>query len=328
MQPAVGGAARTASGTVVLTVTPNPSLDLLFDTESLVWDDANRMADPRRRAGGQGINVTRAVRALGGRSEAVALLGGRVGDEIEAMLAAEATPLHAVRSGGGETRTFVAVRESATGRSMLLNARGPARDAADAGALEAACLHALETLRPAWLACCGSLPAGFPRDFYARLVEAGRQAGARTVVDCDGEPLRLAVAAGCDLLVPNQHEAERLTGRSIRDLDDACAAARSLNGMGVDLAAVTLGAAGAVLCRAGECWRALPPRMAAGSAVGAGDAFLAGLLHALEAGTDLPDVLRRAAAAGSAVLLSTGAVLLDAADLESLAGRIEVGRVG
>jgi fructose-1-phosphate kinase PfkB-like protein len=75
----VSGHGPGADRTLVLTLTPNPSLDLLFSAERLVWDDANRLSDPRRRAGGQGMNVTRAALALGARSEAIALLGGRTG---------------------------------------------------------------------------------------------------------------------------------------------------------------------------------------------------------------------------------------------------------
>jgi predicted alpha/beta-fold hydrolase len=61
---------------LILTVTPNPSLDLLYRASTLVWDDANRIPEPRRRPGGQGINVARAVRSLGGEAAAVTMLGG------------------------------------------------------------------------------------------------------------------------------------------------------------------------------------------------------------------------------------------------------------
>jgi 1-phosphofructokinase family hexose kinase len=310
--------------TLVLTVTPNPSLDLLFESGPLVWDDANRMPDPRRRPGGQGINVTRAVRRLGGGSTAVALLAGATGDEIGRALHAEGTPLVAVAA-DGETRTFVAVREAESGRSMLLNARGPDRSAADAERLAEAVHGALAALRPRWLACCGSMPAGFPADLYARLAAAARAAGVQVVVDCDGEPLRLAAAAGCDLLVPNRHEAERLLETPIRTVSEAAAAARRLAQQAA-CAAVTLGAGGAVLARSEECWHAQVPPLHTGSAVGAGDAFLAGLLLALGSSVSPPldEVLRSATAAGAATLLSRGTDLVAAADAARLAGRVEV----
>src|SRR5690606_27197723 len=70
--PLLSRANRKARETnVILTLTPNPSLDLLFEAESLRWNDANRLEAPRRRPGGQGINVVRAARALGGDARAV-----------------------------------------------------------------------------------------------------------------------------------------------------------------------------------------------------------------------------------------------------------------
>ena len=306
----------------ILTVTPNPSLDLLFAADRLVWDDANRLTDPRRRPGGQGINVARAVRALGGDATAVTLLGGRTGDELEAVLTAEGLPLRVVRA-AEETRTFVAVREHASGASLLLNARGPARSAADARRLRDAVLDALHDWRPAWLACCGSLPTGFPPDFYLDLARAARDAGARVVVDCDGEAMRLAAGA-CDLLVPNRHEAERLTGLAAETVADAARTARQLTANGTALAAVTMGALGAMLASERRVWHGAAPGAGDGSAVGAGDSFLAGLLCALTADTPLPAALARAVAAGAAVLDSTGAALLEPDRVRALASTVAV----
>jgi 1-phosphofructokinase family hexose kinase len=302
---------------LILTVTPNPSLDLLFEVDRLVWDDANRMDEPRRRPGGQGINVARAVTVLGGRSLAVALLGGSTGDHIAAVLAAEGTPLRHVPC-RDETRTFVAVRELRTAHNLLLNARGPRRTPDDADRMAGEVASALEELRPAWLACCGSLPPGFPPGFYARLAAVGRESGARVVVDCDGEPLRLAVAAGCDLLVPNQHEAERLAGTAVRTLDEAEVVAASLRDAGTPTVCITMGATGAVLATGEGCWRACPPPVAGGSAVGAGDAFLAGLLMARLRADEPETALRYAVAASAATLRSAGASLIRAADVREL----------
>ena len=80
---------------------------------------------------------------------------------------------------------------------------------------------------------------------------------------------------------------------------------------------VTLGSDGAVAVdREGAWWArpALPASLAAevaeGSAVGAGDAFLAALLLALDAGRALADALPGAVATGTAALLSRGPALV------------------
>ena len=308
---------------VILTLTPNPSLDLIFETDQLVWDDANRMADPRRRPGGQGINVARAVRELGGDAQVLTLLGGRTGAEIESMLSSEGVRMHAART-EGDTRTFVAVRETVTGRSMLLNARGPARCHDDANALLELLESVLQQERPLWLACCGSVPSGFPADFYARAAALARNSGVCVVVDCDGEALR-AAADACDLLVPNRHEAERLTGITINDMHSARDAARSMLRGHIRRAAVTLGDAGAILASHHGAWLARAPVLTSGSAVGAGDAFLGALLRHDEL-TD-EQALRHAVAAGSAALLSRGTDLITAKDASWLIQLVQVQRL-
>ncbi len=310
---------------MLITLTPNPSLDLLFTADRLVWDDANRVPPPRRRAGGQGVNVVRAARALDptASARALALLGGAVGRELEEMLEAEGTPLTAIPS-AGETRVFVGARQ-ADGRSLLLNPRGAAVGAAEERAVLAAVDAALGDAEAAgdraWLACCGSLPPGLPSGLYAALGRMARGRGHRFVPDCDGEALRVAESAGCDILVPNAHEAERLLNRSIRTPREAAAAARALVARGTDQVVVTLGADGAVAADgAGAVWAvarpddALASEIAAGSAVGAGDAFLAAFLLSAGAGADMAKALANAVAAGTAALLGRGVDLVTAAD--------------
>jgi 1-phosphofructokinase family hexose kinase len=329
---------------MILTLTPNPSLDLLFTAERLVWDDANRIPMPRRRPGGQGINLVRAARSLipDAAVLAIAPLGGPVGGELGGMLAAEGTPLRAVTI-DRETRVFVGVRESETGRALLLNPRGPMWGDGDQERLMAAVEEALEDAGSStgagagqrstgWLACCGSLPPGLPTDFYARAGLLARRHGFRVVADCDGPALAEA-AAVCHLLVPNAHEASRLSGEPVTDAASACRAGRKLLRRDVELVAITLGADGAVAISPQGSWRCLPripedlaAGLAGGSAVGAGDAFLAALLLALDrrgpAAESVPAALARAVAAGTATLLSRGADLIRREDVDRVARHV------
>ena len=294
---------------MILTVTPNPSLDLLYVADRLVWDDANRTGEPRRRPGGQGINAARVARRLGGDAMAVALLGGPTGEEIRRTLEAEETPIVAVAA-EAPTRLFIAAYDRERGQSLLLNARGPARSREDADRLLAAAAEAVGRHHPTWVAGCGSVPPGFDDAFYVRLAAVAKQAGARFVADCDGAPLH-SVAPQCDLLVPNAHEAGRLLGRPVAGIDDAVRAAIALRERGPAIVAITLGPQGAVLAAADTIVHAATPLQAGQSAVGAGDAFLAALLLGLEAGDDPALALRSGVAAGTAVLVSTGTAILD-----------------
>ncbi|NJD11877.1 MAG: hexose kinase [Gemmatimonadetes bacterium] len=317
--PPPGGCAQpqkhSRAGPLVLTVTPNPSIDLLFEAERLVWEDANRTASPRRRVGGQGINVVRALRALGGEGVSLALLGGPAGADVQALLEAEGHPLIRVEA-EGDTRVFVAAREHATGRSLLLNPRGPVSTCRSGDAPVAAAAAAIAELQPRWVACGGSVPPGIPADTYARIGTIARASGARFVPDCDGELLGRAAAAGCELLVPNQHEAERLSGSAIASVADAVRVAGRLRTGSVDVVCITLGAQGAVIASRDGAWHAATHAEDRGSAVGAGDAFLAAVLWALDRGDAPPEVVRQGVAAGAAALRSEGEDLLTGAEFE------------
>lgn len=301
---------------MILTVTPNPSIDLLYETDVLVWDDANRVEAPRRRAGGQGINLTRAVRVLGEKSVAVAFMGGRTGQELQGLLGDDATP-HVAVPIAAETRTFVAVRETATGRSMLINPRGPILSDDDRtcmlNQIGSLCLE----LKPQWVVCSGSVPRGIGDDLYALTADIAHGCAARFVADCDGPALALAMRAGCDLLAPNHHEAGRMLDAHVASVRDAGAAARSLTSAAPRVL-IKLGEHGAVLANGQQCWHAHGRKIERGSAVGAGDAFLAAFLVADKKGAPPDEALRHAVAAGTAVLLSQGTDLLSYDDYAAL----------
>ena len=81
---------------------------------------------------------------------------------------------------------------------------------------------------------------------------------------------------------------------------------------------LTLGKAGAVLATAAGNWYAQSPGISAVSAVGSGDSFLAGLITSLDSGLPGPEALRRAAAAGAANALRSGAGVFTMQDFGAL----------
>jgi 1-phosphofructokinase family hexose kinase len=307
---------------MILTITPNPSIDYLFEAEHLQWDDANRVEMPRVRAGGQGINLTRAARALGGESIALAFFGGSSGTQLKSMLEAEGTPFIDVPI-EAETRVFFGVRETATGRSMLVNARGAVLSHADRVRLIAQVQAACAELKPDWVVCSGSVPRGIGDDLYAEIADIVHTHGLRFVADCDGAHLSNAVARGCDLIAPNQHEAERLSYLSITDATAAAAAAAALRSVAAEVY-IKLGGQGAIASTRAGAWHARGAALQSGSAVGAGDAFLAALLVSKENGAPPGEALRNAVAAGTAVLASRGSDLITRGDYEAMLREVVV----
>lgn len=278
---------------MIVTVTPNPSLDRTLEVPSLHRGEVVRVSAARTDPGGKGANVTRALSRTGHASRAVAPVGGTSGEQwvrtareagLEVVAVPIATPL----------RTNLSLTEP-DGTVTKVNEAGPHLTAVEVAALADAVAAAITDAT--WLATCGSLPPGAPDDLHAQLVAVARATGVRVAVDGSGSALAAAVDAGPDLIKPNVHELAELIGRPLHDLADVVAAADQVRARGVTTVVASLGADGAVLVDVDGAWHATTPPITVRSAVGAGDALVAGLLAAGGVG---PDALRRGVASGAA----------------------------
>lgn len=133
--------------------------------------------------------------------------------------------------------------------------------------------------------------------------EAARRHGVRTILTpAPAQPLPPELLAAVDLLVPNEHEATALTGRT-----DAREAAAALLDQ-VPEVIVTLGAAGSLYAaRGAEPFLVPAPRVTAVDSTGAGDTFVGALAVALAEGRPMRDALAWAAAAAALSVQRPGA---------------------
>lgn len=306
---------------MIVTVTLNPSLDKTLQVSRLARGELNRAQVVRMDVGGKGFNVSRALLALGMPSLAMGVMAGGTGQALAHGLAALGieTDLIWVE---GETRSNITLLEAEDGVYTKINEPGPALSAEAVQEI----MHRVERrARPGdlWV-FCGSLPPGAPTDLYACLIRRVQEAGALAALDTSGAPLRVAIAALPFLLKPNVAEAEELMGCALPTLADQVAAARSLQARGIRLVALTRGQEGALLADATEVLAVRPPLIAAGSPIGAGDAFLAGLVYAWSQGADLTDMARWAAACGAAAAAQEGTGVGRRVEVEALLSRTYV----
>jgi 1-phosphofructokinase/tagatose 6-phosphate kinase len=171
-----------------------------------------------------------------------------------------------------------------------------------------------------------------PTAFYAEIVREMNRRRIRTVVDVEGEPLRLALAAEPSLVFPNQREAEALVGNEFQTDEDFQHGLASIAAMGARGVLVTLTTGCYALLQEGKgkrrMYRAWIPRVEAVSAVGSGDAFLAGYVAALEAGQGPEECLRAALACGAANTQTVGAGVFDPRDVPRYSSMVEVQEIG
>jgi len=309
----------------ILTLTPNPALDIATHVARLVPSEKMRCAAVRCDPGGGGINVARVVHRLGGDALAVYASGGSAGMEIQNLLDREGVPHRPVHI-AGETRENFNVTDDSTGRQYRFILPGAALSRGEWNACTAAALSALAA--GDYFVCSGSLPPGVPDDFYAGAISAARTKDAITVADTQGAALRAVLDGGVDIIKASASELGAYIGSTpdcIRAWRDALA--QIVQAGKVKCAIVTLGEQGAVLVTRSEAWHASVPKQRASTSVGAGDSFLGALLVKLIGGCSSETALRHAAAAGTASLEATGTGLCAPADVDRLSAQVIVAKV-
>jgi 1-phosphofructokinase len=307
-----------------VTVTPNPVLDRTLTVPELRLNAVLRASGVLLDAGGKGFNVSRGLHALGMATTAMGFVGGPTGNLLEKMLHALGIATDFVHC-AGETRTNVVVTQP-DGTHVKVNEPGPA-----ISALESQNFYRLAEARARpgdlW-ALCGSLPRGVPDDFYASLIRILHHRGAQAVLDASGDAFALGVAAGPYLIKPNQEEAAAATGLPVESAGDARRALDVLRGRGPQVVAVSLGADGLLVGGAdGEVLHLRPPQIEAISAVGLGDALVAGMVYALARGQSLADAARWGVACGTAKATLLGVEMPTAELVARFAEQVKISQI-
>ena len=306
--------------TDIVTITPNPAVDLSTSVDRIIPVYKLRGTWQRRDPGGGGINVARVIKRLGGDVSAIYPVGGTTGALLRKLLGEEGVPSQTFAI-EGEIREDFFVSEISSGQPYRFILPGPRLNESE----WKECLQLLSRAEPfpRFVVASGSLPAGVPDDFYAMLARIAKQHGARMFLDTSGQALAAAVDEGVDLIKPNLREMRELAGGEPRDPDEWEIAARALIRSGkVAIVALTMGHLGAMLATPDRILRAEPLPITPVGAVGAGDSFLGALVWRLASGSDLEECFRHAVAAGAAALLNPGTGLCLPADVKDLAQRV------
>ena len=284
---------------MILTVTPNPALDLTWHVDSIRAGETHRADAGTVRAGGKGIDVARVAHAQGVAVRALGTVGGSTGEEFSAELRASGVP-HRLVPVAGATRRSIALVDEQQGDTTVINERGVNPTDAEWAVLVGEIVDALPGASV--LVISGSLPPGAPSTLLPILIGLGRDADVPVIVDTSGPALLQAADAGASVLKPNAAELAEATG-----IDDPIEGARVLLERGASLVLLSRGADGMLAITASGSPHILGARLPealAGNPTGAGDAAVAACAVLLDAGvTDPEQILRRATAWSAAAVL-------------------------
>jgi 1-phosphofructokinase family hexose kinase len=309
---------------MIITVTLNAAIDKSLAVPNFRLGRRHRTVEQRTMAGGKGVNIARTLKALGQPVIATGFAGGATGTHIVEQLTEESILNDFVRI-RDESRTNTSVLDPTTGAQTEINERGPSVTPQEVELFRDKLLYLARGA--AIVVFAGSLPRGVEPDLYASLIRDLERSDVTTVVDTDGEPMRLAVRAEPDLVSPNVLEAEELVGHEFATEEERSLAIAEIAALGPREVIMTLpdGCLAQVLIDGQKRLKRarIEPREPIAKR-GSGDAFLAGYLAARYEDRPPDQCVRFGVACGAESTGRFGAGLLDAREARRLMGDVEI----
>jgi 1-phosphofructokinase family hexose kinase len=312
---------------MIITVTLNAAIDKSLSVPNFRLGRRHRTVEQRTMAGGKGVNIARALKALGQPVIATGMAGGATGTRIVEQLTEESILNDFVRI-REESRTNTSVLDPTDGQQTEVNERGPAVSEHEVQLFRDKLLYLARGA--AIVVFAGSIPRGVDADIYATLIRELQRTGVTTVIDADGDPLHQSVRAEPDVVSPNVLEAEELVGHEFNDDVERSLAVREIVALGAREAIMTLpdGCFAQVLIDGQPCLRRARVELREPVAKrGSGDAFLAGYVAARYSGSSPEECLRFGVACGAESTARLGAGLIDPREVRRLAGEVQLGAV-
>ncbi|AMM50673.1 phosphofructokinase [Rufibacter sp. DG15C] len=300
----------------IITITVNPAIDKSTRLDKVAPEKKLRCEQPTYEPGGGGINVSRAIKKLGGESCAWYLSGGGSGELLGKLLKEEGVSYREFKCDHW-TRENLMVFETASGQQYRFGMPGPSVAEAEWKQL----LQALEDLEetPEFVVASGSLCPGVPDDFYAQIAQIAVRKGFKLVVDTSGDALLKSAGKGIYLLKPNLNELSALAGKEKINAREQEELARQVIEEGKsEILVVSLGPRGAMLANKDGFEYVTPPTVKTESAVGAGDSMVGGMVLKLTQGWAWSDVIKYGVATGTATSMTPGSELCRLEDVEEI----------
>jgi len=307
---------------MILTITPNPCVDKTVFIDHLEPGGRYRASRYACIPGGKGTNVSRAVKALGGETRALVLVGGHPGRHVVDMITHDDGVACVPFWCDASTRTITTVLESTPHRQTAFFEPGPTlRDEE--------CKDLISTVTDAMngaslVTLNGTVPCPALVNLYAELIPLAREAGAMVLLDAHGEEFRRGLVQRPDFIKPNQQEAEAFLGRPLDTETARWDAVTAFHAAGIRGVVLSLGAEGALFSLDGERLRATPPPITEVNPVGSGDSLVAGFCVGVVRSWPLEQIARTAIACGTANAMSWDIGHFTVAEVAKIAEQVTI----
>ncbi len=300
----------------IITLTMNPVVDKDTTVAGIKPNTKLRCVSPTYYAGGGGINVSRAIKKLGGESLCMYMAGGPTGSHLQELVSKENIDQEVI-SIEGWTRDNLSVTDTITNLQYRFGVPGP--NVKKKEWQQVLTLLEEHIQKEDYLVASGKLPPGVPTDFYVKVSEITNKKDARLVLDTSGVALLPSMKAKIYMMKPNLGELSIICGVDfISAIELESLAKKFLEQNNCEVLVVSMGPKGALLATENVIEHILAPTVLQKSTIGAGDSMVAGMVLSLLKGKSLSEMVKYGVACGTAATIHPGTQLCKKEDADEL----------
>ncbi|MBS9781291.1 MAG: 1-phosphofructokinase family hexose kinase [Gammaproteobacteria bacterium] len=275
----------------IITVTPNPAIDVTIGVADWQRGSVNRGQSLVNTIGGKALNVAINLAQSGLPVEATGWIGSE-NDELFVQRFAKDNVKDTFIRVSGKTRQNIKVVDTTTQETTDFNMSSFSVDDKAIGQLSDYLSSSVQL--SSVLVFGGSLPSGIGVDYYTDNIKTYRDKCQSIIVDTSGKALLSVLQSDTlpSMIKPNIHELRHVTGKALATDKDIIEEARQWIAKGIELLVVSMGSQGAWFVTADKAVKALPLSVKVASTVGAGDAMVAGTVRGMLEQLDLADIAK------------------------------------
>lgn len=233
---------------MIITITLNPAIDRTINVEHITLGQVNRCKNATVDIGGKGINVSRAIKSMGGESVCIGFCGTINGRIIKNKLTSEGIH-HDFTDAIGSVRTNIKIIDAQLNHTDIYEEGFSISDSDFLRFLDRLRLY-LDKNNIFVLS--GSVPANFSVKNYKKICSCITKFGARLIIDGETDEILSILNEKPYFVKPTECQAEIIANMNIKSPEDAILAAKKICSMGSFISCISMGENGAVFFREGH----------------------------------------------------------------------------
>lgn len=316
---------------MIITLTMNPSIDYLYNIDSLKLGFQNRSKNPIRMIGGKGLNAARTSAILGSKVKTYGVLAGINGQIVKKLTQNEKFSMDFIELDEGETRNALTIMHDGGIQTEIVEEGPYINQKVEKKILDNIIKTCKKNIDVTSICLSGSVNSQ-NQYLYKEYIEkiSNEFPNIKILTDISREQLKFVLLGDKKpyFIKPNIHEFSDIINIKCISKDDVIYQLEQQTMFdGIDLVIISCGEEGAIAKYNGSVYDLVVPSIKLVNPTGSGDATVGGAAYAIDNHMEVEDVLKYSMACGVANAMEEAVGFVKILNVAEIREQIEIKKV-